>query len=271
MRKAVVAALGVTALVAAVLAVRPSHAQTTWDVLTLVGAGSTIGASVADLSADEAVKHKVESGVRIASVQEGTPAARAGLRAGDLVLEFDGERVRSVTQFVRVVRETPPGRAVRATILRDGSRQTLNVTPEMGRATFGKGAGTALRVQPNTVAPAPFDQFVWTGSQQQLGVSVIALDDQLASYFGVKQGVLVTSVSAGTPAATSGLRAGDVITSVAGQPVQQPAQVADAVRAAPAGSGIELRIMRDKKEVTLKATMPERQNRPRVNEGRVTL
>ena len=63
-------------------------------------------------------------------VGEGTPAADAGFEAGDVVVEFDGERVRSATQLSRLVWETPAGREVSATVMRDGIRRTLPVTPE---------------------------------------------------------------------------------------------------------------------------------------------
>ena len=137
--------------------------------------------------------------MRIRTVREGTPAARAGIKNGDIVVEFDGERVRSVTQFTRLVRETVPGRAVKATVVRDGARQTLNITPEMGRATTGNAgqphsqSGTRSRqlateqpVQRTTVPVTP------ASDGPARGVRSSALDGQLASYFGVKQGVLVT-------------------------------------------------------------------------------
>jgi serine protease Do len=63
-------------------------------------------------------------------VDEDSPAAKAGLRDGDLVVEFDGEKVRSARQFSRLVGEAVTGRSVRLGILRNGQRQTVDVTPE---------------------------------------------------------------------------------------------------------------------------------------------
>ena len=74
------------------------------------------------------VKAAPDGGVRVDSVTEGTPAARAGFKAADIVVEFDGERIRSARQFKRVVEETRPGREVKAVVLRNGTRQTLTVT-----------------------------------------------------------------------------------------------------------------------------------------------
>jgi S1-C subfamily serine protease len=95
------------------------------NALELRGAGSQIGVGISDRS----------EGVAITEVRAQTPAARAGFKNGDLVLEFDGQTIRTARQFTRVVQETPPGKAVTAVVLRDGSRQTLTVTPETGRAT----------------------------------------------------------------------------------------------------------------------------------------
>ena len=72
-------------------------------------------------------------GVVSDAVGEGTPAARAGFQPGDIVMEFDGERVRSARQFTRLVRETPPGRSVTAVVRRAGAMQTLTVAPEARR------------------------------------------------------------------------------------------------------------------------------------------
>ena len=93
-----------------------------WN-LALEGPGSSIGVTVRDQPGDA-------SGVVIDSVREGTPATRAGLQKGDVVVEFDGERARSAQQFTRLVRETAPGRSVKMTVVRDGSRRTLDITPE---------------------------------------------------------------------------------------------------------------------------------------------
>jgi membrane-associated protease RseP (regulator of RpoE activity) len=100
------------------------------DLLTLQGPGSTLGVSVRDLEGDEASKARTDgAGVYINEVRAGTPAEKAGLKRGDIVVEFDGERVRSARHFTRLIRETPPGRTVKSTVIRDGNRQTVDLTP----------------------------------------------------------------------------------------------------------------------------------------------
>src|SRR5688500_7334505 len=118
------------------------------------GAGR-IGVTVSDV---EATEGKTTAGVRVDSVDEGSPAEKAGLRKGDVVVEFDGERVRSVRQFTRLVSETPVGRTVSAAVLRDGQRVSVNVaTRESTVRSFDETWRTLdnLRDVSVTVPPIP--------------------------------------------------------------------------------------------------------------------
>jgi serine protease Do len=275
MKKLLIGVITCAALVLSMFMLAPTlsaqrqndRSQFPFDILTLEGPGSSIGVSIRDLNADDAARAKVQpsEGVLIDNVREGTPAAKAGLKAGDVVVEFDGEHLRSARHFTRLVRETPPGRSVKITIVRDGARRTLDMTPEATGSFNGR-----VFTDPDAVARAiprdfqfNFDgnRFLWEGafgSSSRLGVVVTPLSDQLASYFGVKDGVLVSEVLPNTPAATAGVKAGDVITAVNGRPVTGPQDVVSQVREVQAGGAIELRVTRDKKEQTLKATIPER-------------
>jgi S1-C subfamily serine protease len=271
MKKWIIGGLALaTLIVGAFMFASPAMAQRDgprslqFDGLVLEGPGSSIGASVRDLGADEAARAKVQpsDGVLVDSVREGTPASKAGLKSGDVIIEFDGERLRSTRHFTRLVRETPPGRTVKMTIMRDGSRRTLDITPEASNRSGGF-PDAALRALPrdfqfnfdgnrNFFFEGPF------GSTARLGVVVTPLSDQLAAYFGVKDGVLVSEVEANTPAASAGVKAGDVITSVNGHSITSPQEVVNEVRNVQAGGAIDLKITRDRKELSLKATIPER-------------
>ena len=240
-------------------------------VLMLDGRGSSIGVRVAEGDTQ---------GVRIDDVDEGSPAEKAGLRAGDLVVEFDGERVRSARQFARLVQETPDGRTVKATVLRNGSRQTVDITPEAGARAWGgdvrlhmpdieREVERGLRALPRDFA---FDfDFDWDGApfgawpRGRLGVRLAPLSDQLAEYFGAKEGALVSSVDAGSAAEKAGLKAGDVILAVNGRTVDSPSEVMQEIRDAEDGAALELRVVRDRKEITLTATIePPEPRRSRI-------
>ena len=273
MKKVVIGGVALVAFVAAAFELAPSTvAQQGGRIvppvapapfLPLEGLGSSIGISVRDQPPGEA------AGVLIENVMEGTPAARAGLQKGDIAVEFDGERTRSARQFTRLVRETPPGRAVKMTVVRGGARRTIDVTPEargsVALESFPRvtvDVDRALRAIPRDFAfnfdYQPFGGEGPFGSSRRLGVMVTPLSDQLAAYFGVKDGVLISEVVVNTPAATAGLKAGDVVTAVNGRAVASPSDLTREVREAQPGSIIDLRLMRDRKETSVKVAMPER-------------
>src|SRR5215510_5461286 len=272
MKKWVIGGMAIATLILSALILAPSvsaqrqspFAQRQFDGLTLEGPGSSIGVTVRDLSADDASKAKLQQsdGVLVEDVREGTPASRAGIKNGDIVLEFDGERPRSTRHFTRLVRETPPGRTVKMTIVRDGSRRTLDITPEASNR-IGGFPDAALRGLERDLPQFNFDgnRFFFEGmfgSTARLGVVVTPLSEQLAAYFGVKDGVLVSEVQANTPAASAGIKAGDVITSVNGHAITGPQDVVNEVREVQAGGAIELKITRDRKDLSLKVAIPER-------------
>ena len=283
MRKAFVAGIAMVALAGTAFVIapvvwsqtRPSEAKRDRRMLMLDGRGSSIGVSIRDLETEDAAKTKLErgGGVVIEGVEENSPASKAGLREGDVIVEFDGERVRSARHFARLVQETADGRAVKATILRDGSRQSVDVTPSRDEFRWSgdlmhlgddiqREVERGMRALPKDFA---FD-LKWDGElptakmwpRGRLGAELSPLTNQLADYFGARQGVLVSSVDADSVGAKAGLKAGDVITSINGHDVETPREVAEELRNADAGSEVAIGVLRDKKALTLKAQIPER-------------
>ena len=250
----------------------------TGRAIRLDGRGSQIGVLVSDADAAGAV------GVRIDGVDADSPAAKAGVKEGDVVVEFDGERVRSARQLTRLVQETPDGRSVKMTVVRGGARQAVDITPEAS-ATAG---AWNLQVEPEFRAElerslrgmrelpelrGPMFDFRFDGvpgiggSRSRLGVQVETLSDQLAEYFGATGGgVLVSAVTADSPAHKAGLRAGDVITAVNGTAVRDAGELVEELRDAGDGREVRLDLVRDKKTTTVTATLDppaaSRQRRP---------
>jgi serine protease Do len=284
MRKFVVAVAGMAVVVVALFALSPqTAAQTRGRPRVAAGArgfGASIGVSVRDLQNDEASRAKVSGGgVYVEDVSQDGPAARAGIKTGDIVIEFDGERVRSALHFTRLVRETVAGTAVKVTVVRDGNRQMLDVTPEDGWFRFPPVPDVSREIERglrNLPRDFSFD-FDFEGfgdgfsvTRGRLGATLMPVTDQLAEYFGVKQGLLVTAVAADTAASSAGLKAGDVLTAVNGTMVERTSDVSRALRDVPGGGKVELRVMRDRKELTLNTTLPERQrNRARRDRDRI--
>jgi serine protease Do len=243
------------------------------DVMMLQGDGSELGVSVRDLSSDEITRARLEQpgGVLVDVVREGSAASRAGLMSGDIVVEFDGERIRGVRHFMRLVRETPPGRSVKSTIVRGSSRRDVEITPEAeDRATRLLRDLPQLEQRlralpqapdlPGDLDPTPDLRVAPRG---QIGVTLAPLTDQLAGYFGASEGVLVSTVTTGSAAAQGGLKAGDVITAINGRPMRSVGEVTRVVRTAKPGSVLEMRVVRDKKETTVKVMVPDLITEPR--------
>ena len=234
--------------------------------------GARIGASVRDLEGSEV---REGGGVYVEDVPPDSPAAKAGLRRADILTKFDGEAVRSARQFGRLVREAAPGRAVSATVFRDGRSMELSLTPEEGSSTgiftdSGRLRGMIdqQRLQEqwselrDRLARIPSDlnfDFDLAGVQgrSRLGVAVMELTPELAAYFGAKDGVLIASVAADSPAARAGLKAGDVIASVNGQNVASRNDLIRILRNVGTDSDVTIGIVRDKKESSIKARLDD--------------
>ena len=108
--------------------VPPARAQA--RVVTIDGGGSFLGVGVKDVDAERAKALKLtdEYGVEVTSVEEDSPASKAGLKISDVLLEYNGQRRESTTQFVRMIRETPSGRQAKMHIYRNGGSQNITAT-----------------------------------------------------------------------------------------------------------------------------------------------
>ncbi len=228
----------------------------------LFGSGGTyLGVNLAEIDANRAkeLKLKEDYGVEITRVEENSPAEKAGLKAGDVVLEYNGERVEGIEQFGRLVRETPAGRDVKLTISRDGKLQKLAATLESRRSRYSVNFPPSVRLPQFYMPDIP--QIYTATRSARLGVEAEALGDQLAAYFGVKQGVLVRAVLDNTPAQKAGLKAGDVIVKLDGISVTAPGELSSALRQTSAKRAYSIELMRDRKPVTVTVTVEDSSER----------
>lgn len=233
--------------------------------------GSRLGISIDDVDADDVKAKKLSSqaGVLIENVDDDSPASKAGLKAGDVIVEFDGERVRSSSQLRRLIQETPAGRNVNVAVSRDGQRVSLTVTPQAPEArtmlrrfeATPRPPRAPMPPQPPRAPRAPRppsvelfrDGFAYSFNGGRLGVTTQTLTDQLAKHFGVDGGVLVTGVTEDSAAAKAGLRAGDIITKVGSTSIDDSG---DLMRAIGEASGeVAIEVTRDRKSQSLKATI----------------
>jgi|SRR5581483_3853417 len=229
--------------------------------------GTYLGVNLAEVDANRAkeLKLKEDYGVEITRVEENSPAEKAGLKPGDVVTEYNGQRVEGMEQFGRMVRETPPGREVRLTISRNGAMQTLTAVLSSRKFRFPN-------LPPGFEVPEfhmPDIPQIYTGSRSaMLGVEAEALGQQLAVYFGVKDGVLVRAVIENSPAQKAGIKAGDVITRLDGMEVSAPSELSSAVRAANSKKTYSVELVRDHKPLTLNVIAEDRSER-RLPRGRI--
>ena len=98
-------------------------------VVVTRGSGSFLGIGVQEIDSEraKALNLHEERGVEVTRVEDDSPAAKGGIRVGDVVLEYNGDRVEGVEEFMRMVRETPPGREVKLAITRNGAAQQLSM------------------------------------------------------------------------------------------------------------------------------------------------
>ena len=257
-------ALGILVAGGAMLAAQKEGAQVTPRVRTMSAwnfneGRAQLGVRLSDVTVEKARELKIagEYGAVVDEIEPRSAAAQAGLAANDVILKFDGERVRSVAQLRRMIQDTPPGRTVAVKISRAGQPRTLNVKLE---------ESSSVQVFPNVEIPKvevpqinmpDFNFEVFTGGPR-LGISAEDLTAQLANYFGVPQGngVLVEEVTAGSAAEKAGLKAGDCIVRVGTEKVES---VSDLHRALGHNADsdqkrqVTLTIVRDRHEQTISA------------------
>jgi len=230
--------------------------------MTLVNPGegrARLGVRLTDVNADKARELKLpgESGALVTKVESDSPAAKAGLEANDVILEFDGERVRSVAELRRLVGDTPPDRTVSVKISRGGQVRTLNVKLEPATAeSFTPEVTIPEFEMPEVHVPNFNFDFFLTGPR--LGISAQELTPQLAQYFGVAQGkgVLVEEVESGSAAEKAGLKAGDCIVRVGDTKIESVDDLHRALREkSDEKREVNLTIVRDRHEQTLRVEL----------------
>jgi serine protease Do len=216
--------------------------------------GSYIGVMMQEVDAERAKTLKLgeAAGVEITLVEPEGPADKAGLKVGDVVVRYNGQKVEGNDEFARLVRETPPGREVKLDISRAGVAQTVTVRIGQRKAPKIEWGAPPM---PNMEIHMP-DLPRMLLRSVVLGVEAESIDGQLAQFFGVKEGVLVRSVAKGSAAERAGIRAGDVIIKIEDAHVATPADISARLRMMH-GKSVPVALMRDHKELTVTVAISE--------------
>jgi serine protease Do len=222
-----------------------------------------LGVDISEVTRESASRLKLrdEHGALVTNVINESSAAKAGLQKDDVIVKWNGEAIESAGELWRHIRETPAGRTVRLGVIRNGSETEMSATlgdrtDYQGRMRVNRESETrSYRVRPareRVKRERPERELRMRISPgYRMGISLQSMSPQLAEYFGVSDhnGALVVFVHPDSPAAKAGIKAGDVILSVAGQTVEHPFSLHQVLRGRGEGPA-EVRVMRDKQERT---------------------
>jgi serine protease Do len=190
-----------------------------------------LGVSIQSITPElaQALKLEERQGALVSEVVQGSPAAKAGIRQGDVIVGFNGETIDEARDLPAVVAKTPVGEDVTVTLRRDGNTQQVPVT--MGKLPSEKGASA----ESSQITPS------------QWGLQLQDLTPQVARQHGLTEtsGVLVLGVQPGSPAERAGLRRGDIIREVNRQAVHSVQELRDAIAKADDQEALLLLVKRD--------------------------
>jgi serine protease Do len=180
-------------------------------------------------------RYNGENGVLVRDVsKEDSPAARAGLRSGDIIVEVDGKKITSPKQLTETVADLPVGKTVDVKYIRDGRTEST-------RVTLGERPGPEDEAQ-----PADNGNDEEGENPGKLGMSVTTLTPELArrSKLRIATGVVVGNVQSDSPAEEAGLQRGDVIHRVNQTPVTNRLEFMRAISALNGGKEVVLQVER---------------------------
>ncbi|WP_181710117.1 Do family serine endopeptidase [Acidithiobacillus ferridurans] len=205
-----------------------------------------LGVMIQDVSMDLAKSFHMKEpvGALVSQVVPGGPAAKAGLRPGDVIVSFDGQAIYNSGQLPPLVGVLPAGFKAKLGIIRDGKPMSLNIVVESL-------PGNLENTVESTASSGPAQE----GEVKRLNVQVGPLTAEARKQLHVNTGVLVLGVGVG-PAAEAGIRPGDVIMQVAQQQITSAAELQKLVAALPAGQPIPVLVRRGEGSFYLVLSLP---------------
>ncbi len=174
----------------------------------------------------ESLKLGKARGALVAVVDEKGPGKPAGMKAGDVILKFDGKDVTESRDLPKLVAATPVGKQVDVVVMRDGKEQTLKVT--LGRLEDGEKQASLDKKSQGDAQPGR------PAVQKAFGMEFGSLDADVRKKFGIKdsvKGVVVMAVDANSPAAEKRIQPGDTIVEINQEAVSKPTDVAARTKA----------------------------------------
>ena len=180
-----------------------------------------LGVSIQPVSDDiaESLSMDEARGALVAGLTPKGPAKNSGILVGDVILEFDGQKIAQMRDLPRIVAETPVGKAVDVVVLRKGKEETVPVT--LGRLEDGEKL-IAKRKSKTTEEPEKAKAVV------ALGMTFVELNDETRAEYSIAaelKGAIVSKVEPGSAAAEKGIKVGSVISEIGQEAVNSPEDV----------------------------------------------
>ena len=202
-----------------------------------------LGVSIQDVDRNLADSFGLDRprGALIAQVGQDSPAERAGLQSGDIIVSFAEETIETSADLPHVVGLIAPGTEVTAVIVREGEEQTIRV--EVG----GLGADEVARVTTGVAAD---------GSLSLLGMTIIEAEPAMLSDLGLAGGVVISEVEPDSPADQAGVRAGDILTRFGSQPVSRVDDLSEVADDLAPGSSVPARLIRGRSPLFIGIRIP---------------
>jgi serine protease Do len=247
------------------------------------GGGSYLGVQTKEVNKDNFSQLGLREvrGVAVEKVMENSPAAAAGIQAGDVIVRFNGEEITSSRKLTRLVGEVDPDHQAKVTVMRGGKEREFTATlekrptPKFENGTFewsgpmGKMEIPDLKDLPElkdlpqgefpkvfSVPNGEGKVFSFHTGGRQIGIGVTSLSKQLAAHFGVDAGVMISEVREGSPAEKAGLKAGDIIVDADGTAVKTNMDLVRTINGKKEGS-VTLTIVRNGARQTISVTPEE--------------
>lgn len=215
-------------------------------VIKKYSGGAWIGVKISDITNNLAEKYKLKNknGVLIEKVEDDSPADKAGLKKGDIIIEYNGKDVISTKDLIEKVNKSKPDEIVKLVIIRNDDKKTISVKLEKRPKD--------LAFDFNCCFPDNF-KFILKSNKPKLGLQLIELNPELGEYFQspTKKGMLVKKVEKDSPADKAGIKTGDVIIGIGMESVEDLHDITSALKEYKNGDKVELTIIRKGEKIKI--------------------
>jgi serine protease Do len=210
-----------------------------------------LGVGIQDVTPTFAREHelKIKEGAYINEIVDDSPADSAGLKEGDVVVEFNGKKIEAAEDLTNAVRDTAPGTKAGVKIIRSGENKTISVN--IGRNKMRMPFGLEIPRSPRVIVR------MFGGDIE--GMELMELNKQLGEYFEAPggKGVLVKEVEKEENAAKAGIKAGDVITKVGDETIKDNEDIRDAISELKEGDKVNIELLRKGKKMSVSMEISE--------------